>query len=99
MPRTTCSSRVVLPGIPSAPHGVPRIDVTVDVGQLHQVVVSVTDTATGRSSNVVISSDVRNWGLTDSEVADMVVEVNITAARAAARSRFVGYVDGSRAAC
>ncbi|KAM5536529.1 hypothetical protein V8D89_009806 [Ganoderma adspersum] len=90
----TLLARVVLAGIPPAPRGVSKLEVTfeMDVGQ--NLVVSVRDTATGRSSRVAVPGNRR--GLTDTEMVDLVVEANVAAARAAARARFVGYVNGFR---
>ena len=90
----TLLARVVLVGIPPAPRGVPKLEVTfeMDVGQ--HLVVSVKDVATGRSSSVAVPGNKR--GLTDTDMVDLVVEANIAAARAAARLRFKAYVDGLR---
>ncbi|PIL28300.1 transporter [Ganoderma sinense ZZ0214-1] len=92
----TLLARLVLAGIPPAPRGVPCIDVTINVNEDHRVVVSATDTTTGRSTSVVIPGE--KQGLTDAEVIDMVVDANIAAARSAARARFAGFADDLRAA-
>ncbi|KAM5536541.1 hypothetical protein V8D89_009818 [Ganoderma adspersum] len=92
----TLLARVVLAGIPPAPRGVPRLEVTFDVDINQHLTVSVTDTNTGRSSSVAVPGSGNRRGLTDAEMVDMVVEANIAAARAAARARIEGYVGGLR---
>ncbi|PIL28274.1 transporter [Ganoderma sinense ZZ0214-1] len=90
----TFLAHLVLPGIPPAPRRVPRLEVTFAIDANQHLVVSVTDTATGRSNSVAVPG--RRRGLTDSEMVDLVVEANVAAARAAARARFTNYVDDLR---
>lgn len=63
-----------LQGIAPAPRGVPQIEVTFDIDANGIVHVTSTDKATGKSQNIVITS---NSGLTDAEIDKMVKEAEL----------------------
>lgn len=63
-----------LQGIAPAPRGVPQIEVTFDIDANGIVHVTSTDKATGKSQNIVITS---NSGLSDAEIEKMVKEAEL----------------------
>ena len=63
--------RFDLTGITPAPRGVPQIEVTFDIDANGIVHVTSTDKATGKSQNIVITS---NSGLTEDEIKRMVAD-------------------------
>jgi len=63
--------RFDLTGITPAPRGVPQIEVTFDIDANGIVHVTSTDKATGKSQNIVITS---NSGLSEEEIKRMVVD-------------------------
>ncbi|MGE3610788.1 MAG: molecular chaperone DnaK [Bacteriovoracaceae bacterium] len=65
--------RFDLTGITPAPRGVPQIEVTFDIDANGIVHVTSTDKATGKSQNIVITS---NSGLTEEEIKRMVSEAD-----------------------
>ena len=60
--------RFILDGIPSAPRGVPQIEVTFDINANGILEVTASDKATGNSQNITITA---SSGLSDSEVESM----------------------------
>ncbi|KAI1792173.1 heat shock protein 70-like protein [Ganoderma leucocontextum] len=83
--------RLMLPGIPFAPRGVPQIEVAFSVDPSNYLTVSATDTQTGRWSEIRIPSE--RQGLSQAEVDGMVAVAN----QAAAKVRFEAYVHSLRA--
>ena len=65
--------RFDLTGITPAPRGVPQIEVTFDIDANGIVHVSALDKATGKSQNIVITS---NSGLTEEEIKRMVADAD-----------------------
>ncbi len=65
--------RFDLTGINPAPRGVPQIEVTFDIDANGIVHVTSTDKATGKSQNIVITS---NSGLTEDEIKRMVADAD-----------------------
>ncbi|MFY7992800.1 MAG: molecular chaperone DnaK [Bacteriovoracaceae bacterium] len=63
-----------LQGIAPAPRGVPQIEVTFDIDANGIVHVTSTDKATGKSQNIVITS---NSGLSEAEIEKMVKEAEL----------------------
>ncbi|MDL2281057.1 molecular chaperone DnaK [Selenomonadales bacterium OttesenSCG-928-I06] len=74
--------RFELPGIPPAPRGVPRIEVTFDIDANGIVNVSAKDTGTGKEQKITITS---SSGLSKEDVEKMVSEAELHAAEDKAR--------------
>jgi molecular chaperone DnaK len=68
--------RFILDGIPTAPRGVPQIEVTFDIDANGILNVTAQDKATGRSQHITITA---SSGLTDSEVEKMRKEAEVHA--------------------
>lgn len=66
--------RFDLSGIPTAPRGVPQIEVTFDIDANGILTVSAKDKATGKSQEIKISG---SSGLSDSEIEKMVKEAEL----------------------
>nr|ADJ96609.1 heat shock protein 70-p3 [Oxycera pardalina] len=86
-----------LTGIPPAPRGVPKIDVTFDLDANGILNVSAKDTSTGNSKNITIKND--KGRLSQSEIDRMLAEAERYAEedekqrqRVAARNQLEGYV-------
>ncbi len=75
-----CSNKLLgqfdLVGIPSAPRGVPQIEVTFDIDANGMVQVSAIDKGTGRKQQIAIKS---SGGLSDDEVKTMIEEARANA--------------------
>ena len=69
--------KFVLDGIPSAPRGIPQIEVTFDIDANGILKVTASDKATGRSQNITITA---SSGLSKEEVEKMRQEAEIHAA-------------------
>lgn len=63
-----------LEGIPTAPRGMPQIEVTFDIDANGIVSVSAKDKATGKSQRITITS---NTGLSEAEIKNMVEEAKL----------------------
>nr|WP_314471332.1 molecular chaperone DnaK [uncultured Campylobacter sp.] len=63
-----------LEGIPTAPRGVPQIEVEFDIDANGILTVSAKDKATGKAQNITISG---SSGLSDNEINDMVKEAEL----------------------
>jgi molecular chaperone DnaK len=75
-----------LVGIPSAPRGVPQIEVTFDIDANGIVSVSAKDKATGKEQQIRIQA---SGGLSDSDIQKMVKEAEANAAADKKRREFV----------
>jgi molecular chaperone DnaK len=75
-------ARCILDGLPPAPRGVPKIEVTFDIDANGIVNVTARDQATGREQKVTITA---SSGLTDAEIQQMVNEAESHAAEDKAR--------------
>jgi molecular chaperone DnaK len=67
-------SKFVLDGIPSAPRGVPQIEVTFDIDANGIVNVTAQDKATGKKQHITITA---SSGLSDDEIAQMVQDAEL----------------------
>ena len=83
-----------LQGIPSAPRGVPQIEVTFDIDANGIVSVSAKDKATGKEQQIRITA---GGGLSDSEIERMVKEAEANAEADKKRREFVEARNGADA--
>ena len=83
-----------LQGIPSAPRGVPQIEVTFDIDANGIVSVSAKDKATGKEQQIRITA---GGGLSDSEIERMVKEAEANAESDKKRREFVEARNGADA--
>jgi len=74
--------RFILDGIPPAPRGVPKIEVTFDIDANGILNVAAKDSATGKEQKITITG---SSGLSDAEVDRMVKEAEVHAAEDTAR--------------
>src|SRR5262245_26513362 len=80
-------SRFVLDGIPSAPRGVPQIEVTFDIDANGIVNVTAQDKATGKSQHITITA---SSGLSEDEIARMVQDAELHAEEDKRRRELIG---------
>src|SRR5262249_24720527 len=80
-------NKFVLDGIPSAPRGVPQIEVTFDIDANGILNVSATDKATGKAQHITITA---SWGLSDEEIEQMVREAEAHADEDRRRRELIG---------
>jgi molecular chaperone DnaK len=78
--------KFVLDGIPSAPRGVPQVEVTFDIDANGILKVTASDKATGRSQNITITA---SSGLSKEEVEKMRKEAEIHAAEDSQRKDMI----------
>jgi molecular chaperone DnaK len=79
--------RFELTGIPSAPRGVPQIEVTFDIDANGILKVSAKDKATGKDQSITITN---SGGLSESEVSDMIIDAKKYEAEDKERSELIG---------
>ncbi|HJZ50015.1 MAG TPA: molecular chaperone DnaK [Roseiflexaceae bacterium] len=80
-------NKFVLDGIPSAPRGVPQIEVTFDIDANGILNVSATDKATGKAQHITITA---SSGLSDEEIEQMVREAEAHADEDRRRRELIG---------
>jgi molecular chaperone DnaK len=80
-------SKFVLDGIPSAPRGVPQIEVTFDIDANGIVNVTAQDKATGKKQHITITA---SSGLSDDEIAQMVQDAEVHAEDDRRRRELIG---------
>jgi molecular chaperone DnaK len=79
--------KFVLDGIPSAPRGVPQIEVTFDIDANGIVNVTAQDKATGKKQHITITA---SSGLSDEEIAQMVQDAELHAEEDKRRRELIG---------
>src|SRR5438093_1725907 len=79
--------RFHLDGIPSAPRGVPQIEVTFDIDANGIVNVKAQDKATGKSQHITITV---SSGLSDEEVAQMIQDAELHTEEDKRRRELIG---------
>ncbi|HEX9439368.1 MAG TPA: molecular chaperone DnaK [Roseiflexaceae bacterium] len=79
--------KFVLDGIPSAPRGVPQIEVTFDIDANGIVNVTAQDKATGKKQHITITA---SSGLSDDEIAQMVQDAELHAEEDKRRRELIG---------
>ncbi len=79
--------KFVLDGIPSAPRGVPQIEVTFDIDANGIVNVTATDKATSKRQHITITA---SSGLSDDEIAQMVKDAELHAEDDKRRRELIG---------
>src|SRR5689334_10483404 len=80
-------NKFVLDGIPSAPRGVPQVEVTFDIDANGILNVSATDKATGKAQHITITAA---SGLSDEEIARMVRDAEAHADEDRKRREVIG---------
>jgi molecular chaperone DnaK len=80
-------NKFVLDGIPSAPRGVPQIEVTFDIDANGILNVSATDKATGKIQHITITA---SSGLSDEEIEQMVRDAEAHAEEDRQRRELIG---------
>ncbi|HEU5099331.1 MAG TPA: molecular chaperone DnaK [Roseiflexaceae bacterium] len=80
-------TKFVLDGIPSAPRGVPQIEVTFDIDANGILNVSATDKATGKAQHITITA---SSGLSDEEIEQMVRDAEAHAEEDRRRRELIG---------
>jgi molecular chaperone DnaK len=80
-------NRFVLDGIPSAPRGVPQVEVTFDIDANGILNVSATDKATGKAQHITITA---SSGLSDEEIEQMVRDAEAHAEDDRQRRELIG---------
>jgi molecular chaperone DnaK len=80
-------SKFVLDGIPSAPRGVPQVEVTFDIDANGILNVSATDKATGKAQHITITA---SSGLSDEEIEQMVRDAEAHAEEDRRRRELIG---------
>jgi molecular chaperone DnaK len=80
-------NKFVLDGIPSAPRGVPQVEVTFDIDANGILNVSATDKATGKIQHITITA---SSGLSDEEIEQMVRDAEIHADEDRLRRELIG---------
>jgi molecular chaperone DnaK len=80
-------SKFVLDGVPSAPRGVPQIEVTFDIDANGIVNVKAQDKATGKSQHITITV---SSGLNDEEVTQMIRDAELHAEEDKRRRELIG---------
>jgi molecular chaperone DnaK len=80
-------NKFVLDGIPSAPRGVPQIEVTFDIDANGILNVSATDKATGKAQHITITA---SSGLSDEEIEQMVRDAEAHAEEDRKRRELIG---------
>ncbi len=80
-------SKFVLDGIPSAPRGVPQIDVTFDIDANGILNVHARDKATGKEQHITITA---SSGLSESEIEQMVRDAEVHAEEDKRRRELIG---------
>ncbi|RZD39898.1 MAG: molecular chaperone DnaK [Methanobacteriota archaeon] len=79
--------RFELTAIPSAPRGVPQIEVTFDIDANGILKVSAKDKATGKDQSITITN---SGGLSESEINDMIVDAKKYEVEDKERSKLIG---------
>jgi molecular chaperone DnaK len=79
--------KFVLDGIPSAPRGVPQIEVTFDIDANGIVNVTAQDKATGKKQHITITA---SSGLSDAEIEQMVKDAELHAEEDKRRRELIG---------
>jgi len=80
-------NKFVLDGIPSAPRGVPQVEVTFDIDANGILNVSATDKATGKIQHITITA---SSGLSDEEIEQMVRDAEVHADEDRQRRELIG---------
>jgi molecular chaperone DnaK len=80
-------NKFVLDGIPSAPRGVPQVEVTFDIDANGILNVSATDKATGKAQHITITA---SSGLSDDEITQMVRDAEAHADEDRKRRELIG---------
>ena len=80
-------NKFVLDGIPSAPRGVPQVEVTFDIDANGILNVSATDKATGKVQHITITA---SSGLSDDEIERMVRDAEVHADEDRKRRELIG---------
>jgi molecular chaperone DnaK len=80
-------NKFVLDGIPSAPRGVPQVEVTFDIDANGILNVSATDKATGKAQHITITA---SSGLSDDEIEQMVRDAEAHADEDRKRRELIG---------
>jgi len=80
-------NKFVLDGIPSAPRGVPQVEVTFDIDANGILNVSATDKATGKAQHITITA---SSGLSDDEIEQMVRDAEAHAEEDRRRRELIG---------
>jgi len=80
-------NKFVLDGIPSAPRGVPQVEVTFDIDANGILNVSATDKATGKAQHITITA---SSGLSDEEIEQMVRDAEAHADEDRLRRELIG---------
>ena len=80
-------NKFVLDGIPSAPRGVPQVEVTFDIDANGILNVSATDKATGKVQHITITA---SSGLSDEEIEQMVRDAEVHADEDRQRRELIG---------
>jgi molecular chaperone DnaK len=80
-------NKFVLDGIPSAPRGVPQVEVTFDIDANGILNVSATDKATGKAQHITITA---SSGLSDEEIEQMVRDAEAHAEEDRRRRELIG---------
>jgi len=80
-------NKIVLDGIPSAPRGVPQVEVTFDIDANGILNVSATDKATGKIQHITITA---SSGLSEAEIEQMVRDAEVHADEDRQRRELIG---------